>query len=93
MKDPRYIDNAPDSSQRITVLHVWVSILEDGSEGIVSADLPFETVTRHMPLLSSRYTTAVALRPLAENIRDEALHQAGRVMRVALRTFTLLAEG
>ena len=89
MSDPLYHDLPTPSAQRVHALYVWICVNDDNSEGIVSADVPFEGVTRHMPLMSSQPATAAALRPIAERIRDEARRQAGREMRVELRYFAL----
>jgi hypothetical protein len=87
-----YRDDPPPLRQRVHALYVWIAVYADGSEGIVSADVPFEATVRHMPLMSSQHATAAALRPVAERIRAEALRQAGRDMHVELRQFRLVAD-
>lgn len=84
-----YIDAPPPPEQRITELHVWIAIYPDGSEGIVSADLPLSFGTRHSPLLSSKRKVAESLGRLAREVQRAAMHQAQRIVRVELRTYRL----
>jgi hypothetical protein len=87
--DPIYRDAPPAASQRVRALHAWIAIYPDGSEGIMSADMTFDGQRRHMPLLSSQRATAESLRPIAERVRDEALRQAHRDIRIELRRFAV----
>lgn len=83
-----YRDMPPPAAQRVSRLWAWIATHDDGSEGIISADLPFEGVSRHIPLLSSQRATALALRPVAERVRDEAMRQSNRRVTIALRAFS-----
>jgi hypothetical protein len=82
-------DDPPPPHQRITRLYAWVAIHDDGGEGILSADLPFPGEgRRHMPLISSKRSTAQMLESLARKIAADA-GKAGKPVRCELRIFDL----
>lgn len=82
-------DQTVPKDQRITELHVWIAINEDGSEGILSADIPFPGgMTRHCPLLNSKRDVAERLRDQAEMMQKLA-ELSGTPLKIELRTFTL----
>jgi hypothetical protein len=81
------LDIPPPPDQRVTQLFVWLMINEDGSEGIVSADLPMEFGTRHAPLFTSKRETAEKLRPIAERVGLLTSEERGKPVTIVLRTF------
>lgn len=85
-----YVDDKPDADHRVTHLYVWVSINDDGSEGIIASDLEIlPGIVRHTPLMASKRTTAERLQPMAEKAAALA-RKAGRTMRIELRIFVHL---
>lgn len=84
-----YIDNPPPSEQRIDALHVWIATYADGSEGIVSADLPLASGLgmRHMPLMSSKRELVERMEPLARSVQKAAVRQAKRITKLDLVTY------
>jgi hypothetical protein len=89
-----FLDMPPPESQRITEIHVWIAKYHNGSQGIVSADLPMPNGLgmRHMPLMSSKRHAAEALEPMAHRARRLAMHQADRIVRVRLVTFRAVPD-
>jgi hypothetical protein len=87
MSDDTLIDIPPPPDQRITQLFVWIMLNDDGSEGIVSADMPMEMGMRHSPLMSSKRETAMKLRPIAERIGSLTSTERDKPVTVVLRTF------
>jgi hypothetical protein len=90
--EPLYLDVPPEPDQRVIEIHAWIATHADGSEGIVSADIPMPMGMRHSPLLSSKRTVAEKLEPLARKIRQQAMHQANRVVSMKLITFRRIEE-
>lgn len=75
--------------KRIEAIYAWIATHEDGSESIVSGDMPFAPELggrRDIPLVAIRRDTA-------ENLALLARRQVGRtgrenpILRVALRSF------
>lgn len=73
-----YLDLPTPADQRITELHVWVALNEDGSEGILSADMMVEGKKRHMPLVSSKRHLAEAMQPIVNRLIFAAIGHPGR---------------
>jgi hypothetical protein len=84
-----YIDDPPAAEHRVTELHAWIATHPDGAEGIASADVDFGSGfgVRHVPLMSSKRKVAEGLKPLAEQVRQEALIQSGTRVTMRLVTF------
>jgi hypothetical protein len=97
MSDPDfvYLDTPPPTGRRITELHVWIAIYPDGSEGIVSADLPMPNGLghRHMPLMNSSRASAEAAEPIARRVQRHAMHSSMRIVKLKLVTFRVSADG
>jgi hypothetical protein len=77
---------------RLDEVSIWIGIHVDGSETIISADLPIQHsdgtwVTRHMPLMHSMRERAEPFACLARKIQREAMHRSDRLIRIELRTF------
>lgn len=89
-----YLDAPPPGDQRIRQIHVWIATYANGSEGIISADLPMPVGlgTRHMPLMNSKRDVAENLQPLARRAQRAAMHQADRIVSIRLVTFAAVDE-
>ena len=82
-----FLDLPHKPDQKVRTIWAWIAIYtDDGTEGIISADMPFQGTTRHLPLMSSQRHTVEALAPLARKIQREATN-AGYQCRVVLREF------
>lgn len=89
-----YRDAPPPADQRVTEMHVWIATHPDGAEGIASADVDFGPGfgLRHMPLMSSQRGTAEKMHVWAEELRQQALVQAGKRVTLRLVTFRKVEE-
>ena len=79
--------------QPIDQIWIWIGVHADGSEAMISADLPMLLSTgvetmRHMPLLHSTRAGAEAMHGLARRIQREAMHRSDRLIRIELRCYT-----
>jgi len=83
------IDLPVPPDQKVTSLHAWIAIHENGGEGIISADLPAGKSMRHMPLIASRRDRAFRMEPLAEEAAEMSQTSAQPVVRIELRSFVL----
>ena len=85
------IDLPVPPDQKVTSLHAWIAIHENGGEGIISADLPSgrTRTMRHMPLMASRRDLAFRMEPLAEEAAEMSQTSAQPVVRIELRSFVL----
>jgi hypothetical protein len=82
------LDIPPPPDQRITQIFVWLLIdTKDGSEGIISHDLPMAMGTRHAPLMASKRATAMKMQPIAERVASATSTERGRPIETVLRTF------
>jgi hypothetical protein len=81
------LDIPPPPDQRVTQLFVWIMINDDGSEGIMSHDLPFAMGTRHAPLMTSKREAAEKMRPIAERVGLLTSEERGKPVTIVLRTF------
>jgi hypothetical protein len=94
VEDVIYLDQPTPKGQRISALHVWIAVYADGSEGIVSTDIPMPDGQgmRHMPLMSSDLDLAKSLEVRARRLQVAAIHQADRIVRMRLVTYRRSAE-
>jgi hypothetical protein len=77
---------------RLDEVSIWIGVHVDGSETILSADLPMQysdgtPAMRHMPLMHSMRERAEPFAGLARKIQREAMHRSDRLIRIELRTF------
>jgi hypothetical protein len=87
MSDTSLLDIPPPPEQRVNHLFVWIMLNDDGSEGIISADMPMEMGMRHSPLMSSKRDVAMRLRPIAERIAALTSTERDKPVTVVMRTF------
>ena len=85
---PILADFPPDAGQRVHVLYAWIATHPDGSEGIMSADLPMFEGMRHVPLLSSKRHVVENMRDLVEQIVSMSV-AAGTPIKYELRTYRI----
>lgn len=79
-----FLDLPTPEDQRISRLYCWVTIHEDGSEGIPAHSMPDGSM---MPLITSKRRVAeTALRRFAETV-SAASARAGKPVRLELRIF------
>jgi hypothetical protein len=77
---------------RLDEIHIWIGVHTDGSETILSADLPMQysdgsPAMRHMPLMHSQRDRAEQCAELARLIQREAMHRSDRLIKIELRTY------
>lgn len=73
-------------SPPITSVSMWIGTYADGTEGVISVDLPLlPGVQRHMPLMHTRREVAERFRPVAEKAWQMQLGR--KFERIELRTF------
>jgi hypothetical protein len=86
-------DLPPPAAQRINQLHCWIATYPNGSEGIISADMPMPGYgIRHMPLMASKREVAEGLAGLARRAQRAAMHKTDRMIRIRLCSFDRLPE-
>lgn len=77
---------------KLDEVSIWIGVHADGSETILSADLPMRhsdgsPAMRHMPLMHSQREGAERHHDLARRIQREAMHRSDRLIKIELRTF------
>lgn len=89
-----YINDPPPADQRVTELHVWIATHPDTGEGIASADIDFggDIGSRHTPLMSSKRKIAERMQVIVDDLRQQALVQAGARVTFRLVTFRKVEE-
>lgn len=89
-----YLNWPPPEGQRIETIHAWICTQEDGSEGIMSADMPGPPgmLKRHIPLLSSQRHLAEAFLPLVDRLVSAARSQTGSKLTARLVTYVMQTE-
>lgn len=86
MSEIEYLDLPPEQGG-IHEVFIWIGIHAAGREAMMSADMPTPFGIRHMALMTSRRDLAEKLEPTARRIQREAMHTAGRIISIELRTF------
>ena len=77
----------PPPDQRVRRVYAWIAIHDDGSEAIITAQLPLAgNQPRYMPLVSSKPAGATAQIALARAFADASARD-GRPVRIVLRSF------
>lgn len=74
------------AEEPITQLYVWIAVYPDGSEGMLSRDMPTPWGKRHMPLFTSKLDVAQKMQRIAELIQTEAEAQ-GEKFDIVMRAF------
>lgn len=89
-----YVDLPPNQDQHISMLHVWISLNNDGSEGIFSADMPLPNGlgTRHIPLMSSNMETAKALGRMIDVLVPQIKAATGETVTPKLVSFRRVGD-
>jgi hypothetical protein len=86
VSDAVVINDTPGSPP-MTEVHIWIGHYQDGTEGMLAADMEvMPGILRHMPLMHSRREIADAAGDLARRIQ-EASPAGHRIVRIELRTF------
>lgn len=85
MSEPTILD--VPSSPPFRELWLWIGHYADGSERLMSADLPLAGCMRHMPLMNSRREIADQLGGIARRIQNASQHGDAPIVRIELRQF------